>query len=57
MENIEKVSSPTWVPDEEAILYARLRTTGINETRFVTQGYEWTRIPPQCNNSTATHDT
>eukprot|EP01122_Echinamoeba_exundans_P012041 TRINITY_DN4958_c0_g1_i1.p1 TRINITY_DN4958_c0_g1~~TRINITY_DN4958_c0_g1_i1.p1 ORF type:complete len:338 (-),score=73.65 TRINITY_DN4958_c0_g1_i1:168-1181(-) len=44
MENIDKVASPTWVPDEEAILYARLRTTGINETRFVTQGYEWTLI-------------
>lgn len=29
MENIEKIANPSWLPDEEDILYARLRTTGM----------------------------
>lgn len=44
MDNIDKIAAPDWLPDDEDILYARLRTTGINETHFVTQGYEWNCI-------------
>lgn len=44
MDNIDRVHDDNWRPTNDDILHARQRTTGIIETKFTRDKYEWSLI-------------
>lgn len=44
MTRLEAMADPAWVPTNDDVLYARVRTTGLNETIFKMEKYEWALI-------------
>lgn len=44
MKNLERIAGEEWRPSNEDVLHVRQRTTGIVETRFKVEKYNWTLV-------------
>jgi len=41
LENIDRISNPSYVPTVEDVLQARARTIGVKEINFTSEGHQW----------------